>query len=471
MLFRIKSFSSLFLHPDYRWDSEYSCFEPHKNESLEYVPIGRVLASSQYGVSIEMNEEGKGTKIYRMDEIGNMLCDRHVSKYAQLDAVRINAYKLRDRDVLFNRTNSQAFVGRTGLYKRHSNEDHVFASYLVRLNPDPKTISPEYLTAFLNTTYGILDVKRRARISINQSNVNAEELKRVEIPLVSKELQARITSSFDSAFSRVQSSEAKHAEAQDILLEELGLADWRPKQRLAFVTNFSEVRRAGRMDADYFQPKYEDIVNAIKSYPGGWDTLGNLVTMQKSIEVGSKEYLTEGIPFVRVSNLSPFEMTEEKYISENLYEQIKENQPRQEEILFTKDATPGIAYYLRDEPQRMIPSGGVLRLKTKADRMDGEFLTLALNSMITKEQATRDAGGSVIRHWRPDQIARVVVPIPPKEVQARIQEKVVESAVLRQESKRLLECAKRSVEIAIEQDEETALKWLNKKTGEARIHA
>ena len=52
------------------------------------------------------------------------------------------------------------------------------------------------MTAFLNTKYGMLDVKRRARISINQSNVNAEELKRVEIPLVSGEFATKGNPSF-----------------------------------------------------------------------------------------------------------------------------------------------------------------------------------------------------------------------------------------------------------------------------------
>ena len=47
------------------------------------------------------------------------------------------------------------------------------------------------------------------------------------------------------------------------------------------------------------------------------------MTIKKCVEVGSKEYLGEGIPFVRVSNLSPFEITEEKYISEALYADIK----------------------------------------------------------------------------------------------------------------------------------------------------
>ena len=35
----------------------------------------------------------------------------------------------------------------------------VFASYLVRFNTDNTIILPEYLTVFLNTQYGQLDIK------------------------------------------------------------------------------------------------------------------------------------------------------------------------------------------------------------------------------------------------------------------------------------------------------------------------
>lgn len=59
------------------------------------------------------------------------------------------------------------FVGRTGIFRKFSDEAIVFASYLVRINPDPEIITPECLTAFLNTKYGVLDVKRRARISMS----------------------------------------------------------------------------------------------------------------------------------------------------------------------------------------------------------------------------------------------------------------------------------------------------------------
>ena len=253
MQFKIRKLSHLSWHPDFRWDSQYLSCEPYKNKNLQYTPIGDILTSSQYGVSIEMNEDNIGTKIYRMNEISNMLCDRNILKHAELNDNQIASYKLKDRDVLFNRTNSRAFVGRTGIFKKFSDEEVVFASYLVRINPDPEIVTPEYLTAFLNTKYGIIDIKRRARHSVNQSNVNLEEVKRIEIPLLCNQLQNDITSSFNNAVDSIQASEAVYNEVQTLLLAELGLSDSQPEQQLTFVKNFSETQAAGRIDADYFQ--------------------------------------------------------------------------------------------------------------------------------------------------------------------------------------------------------------------------
>ncbi len=200
--------------------------------------------------------------------------------------------------------------------------------------------------------------------------------------------------------------------------------------------------------------------------------LGNLVRIKKGVEVGSGEYLDEGIPFVRVSNISPFEITEEKYISEQLYsdltagkqdvpfEKSKNHQPQQGEILFSKDGSPGIAYYLKERPQKIVVSGGILRLKSKTDKVSNEYLTLVLNSITTQEQIRRDVGGSVILHWRPEQVKGTSIPILPEAKQLGIQRKMTEFFNLRKQSKQLLENAKRAVEMAIEQDENKAIRWL-----------
>ncbi len=343
MQYSVVTYKKLNDHDDWRWDGEFLCFEPRYNKSYVYKPIGDILKFSQYGISIDMNEEGNGNKIYRMNEISNMFCDRLVNKYADISKEQVKKFKLKDNDVLFNRTNSQVFVGRTGIFKKFSDDEIVFASYLIRVRPNEDEILPDYLTAFLNTKYGVQDAKRRARISINQSNINAEELKRVKIPILPIALQKKIRDIFNQSFSLVNKSESLYSQAEQVLLSEFGLINWKPKHRLSFVKRYTDTKTADRIDAEYFQPMYEKIVKAITSTKDH-ACLGDLVSIKKCIEPGSEAYQETGILFLRVSNLSKFGIKDsnQQYLSEELYRTLKQHQPEKGEILLSKDATPGI---------------------------------------------------------------------------------------------------------------------------------
>ena len=110
----------------------------------------------------------------------------------------------------------------------------------------------------------------------------------------------------------------------------------------------------------------------------------------------------------------------------------------------------------------MIVSGGILRLKSTTDRVVNEYLTLVLNSVLVQEQVKRDVGGSIILHWRPNQVKGTVIPILALEKQQEIQQKIMESFDLRKQSQQLLEYATRAIEMAIEEDEIQAIKWLEK---------
>ncbi len=357
-------------------------------------------------------------------------------------------------------------VGRAALVQKEDLPANINQNIaLIRLK---NTYSPEFLSAYLNSAIGKLAVWYLSR-QTEQINLNCREIEKVLVPDISLEFIQAIKNVHKEAMKCEHNSRHVFLYAQTLLLTELGLSDWQSRHQLTFVKNYSDTKQSNRIDAEYYQPKYEEIIKVIKSYIGGWDTLGNLVNIEKCVEVGSGEYLDEGIPFVRVSNLSPLEITKEKYISEKLYTEIKKHQPRKGEILFSKDATPGIAYYLNEQPQKMIPSGGILRLENKTNKVNNEYLTLVLNSILTKEQVNRDVGGSVILHWRPDQVKETVIPIFTEDKQTQIQQKIIESFDLRKQSRHLLECAKRAVEIAIEDDEQTAIKWLEAETKEIQI--
>jgi len=344
--------------------------------------------------------------------------------------------------------NAVAFLKKSGI---------VGSSGLAILRPN--NIEAEYLFVFYKTNYFINCLMRTDKASMYPA-VSSRDVLDTYLFVPSKSFRLGIVETVRNSISALDKAKQIYTEAETLLLAEIGISSWSPKQHLTFVKSFSEAQHAKRIDSDYFQPKYDDLTNTIKNYPNGWDTLENLVDMKKGIEVGSREYLNSGIPFIRVSNLSSFEITEEKYISEQLYAELEYHQPKRGEILLSKDATPGIAYHLCEPPRKMIPSSGILRLQRKNDRINNVYLTLVLNSILTREQINRDVGGSVILHWRPEHVRKTLIPILSGAKQIQIQQKVAESFNLRKRSKHLLQHAKRGVEIAIEQDEQTAISWL-----------
>jgi type I restriction enzyme M protein len=182
-------------------------------------------------------------------------------KFAKISELDRDAFKLQDKDVLFNRTNSFEWVGRTGLFKNSSSEDFVFASYLIRVRTNEAKILPEYLVSFLNSSLGIWDVKRRARISINQSNVNAQELSAVKIPLLSLSFQNRLRLLFNIAHQNRLKSYEIYQRAEDLLLSELHLKDWQPTEETIAVKSFAESYLVSdRLDAEYYEPKQQKVM-------------------------------------------------------------------------------------------------------------------------------------------------------------------------------------------------------------------
>lgn len=325
-------------------------------------------------------------------------------------------------------------------------------------------INSAYLYIFLNTKHGKNVIQRRVTGAVPLS-IDKESVREVLVPLFSDKFMNLIGEIVLKSIKFDNETKSLYSRSEEFILKELGLLAWRPKHNLWNIKNFSEIQEAQRIDAEYYQPKFEAIINAVQDYSNGWDKLNDIVSIKKCVEVGSEAYTEEGIPFVRVSNLSKFEINEnnQQYISEESYKELAENfLPKKGEILLSKDGTAGIAYYLNDEPKKMIPSGGILRLKVKNKEYLPEYVTLVLNSLIVQEQIERVSSGALIKHWLIDQINDTVIPKLEIGKQKEIVAKIQESFKCREQSKQLLEIAKLGVERAIEENEEIATNWINK---------
>ena len=203
-----KSLSKIMRNKDSRVDSQFWTTEIVKNDNYSYDKIGNLIKGSQYGISVDMNTDGKGYPIFRMNELHDMLMDLSTEKYADITPVEYQNFSLNDGDVLFNRTNSYEWVGRTAVYYKNNETPFTYASYLVKFVPDTDRLLPEYLATYLSSKNGVLAIKSRARQSVNQTNVNPEEVKEIEIPLLSMSFQKVLKSCFVKAnSSRIQADD------------------------------------------------------------------------------------------------------------------------------------------------------------------------------------------------------------------------------------------------------------------------
>lgn len=322
--------------------------------------------------------------------------------------------------------------------------------FMLRLEP---SFDPIFVYIFLISKYGKALVNQRITGTVPTS-IDKESVRGILIPIPPSEaVVEQVRSLTGEHLTAIQESRDLYQQAEDLLLEELGLSSFakamEDEKDLSWVVNLSDVKSANRVDAEYFQPKYQKLVEQIEK--NNAKILGDLVSMKKGFEPGSEAYQEEGKLFIRVSSLSKFgiEDKDQKYLSKDLYQSLKKDfEPQVDEVLLTKDATPGITYVVKESIEGII-SGGILRLKVK-EGIAQEYLALCINSIIGKWQAERDAGGSVIAHWKPEQIKNLLIPVLPKSTQQKIAELVRKSHEARKKSKELLEEAKRKVEDMIE---------------------
>jgi len=339
-------------------------------------------------------------------------------------------------------------IGDVGIVKFHIDKCNLTENCIKIV--ELENIIPEYLYAFLNSKYGQNQIIRE-KVGTAQPKLAIERIRKFMIPIPSNNFQLKIQEIIKSAHEKLKNSKSLYSQAEEILLTELGLKDWQPTEETKSVRSFKDsFLTSGRLDAEYYQPKYEEIIEKIKDYQ--LKTIDDVVNIRKSIEPGSNAYEDNGIPFIRISDLSKYEITEtEIFLNPEIYND-EELRPKKDTILLTKDGTLGIAFKVEKDLE-IITSGAILHLTIKEKNILPDYLTLILNSIIVQLQAEQDTGGSIIQHWRVEEIKKVIIPILPLDIQQTISQKIQESFKLRKESKDLLELAKTMVEEAIEKEE------------------
>ena len=155
--------------------------------------VESICHSLKYGTA-KKSEKAGSVVVIRMGNLQQGEIDWTDLAYTT-DIDDIEKYRLEPGDVLFNRTNSAALVGKTSIYR--GEYPAIYAGYLIKLDYNHDVITGDYLNYALNTQ----DAKEYCNVvktdGVNQSNINAKKIGAYVFPVPSIKEQNKIVELLD----------------------------------------------------------------------------------------------------------------------------------------------------------------------------------------------------------------------------------------------------------------------------------
>lgn len=241
-------------------------------------------------------------------------------------------------------------------------------------------------------------------------------------------------------------------------MKEIGFHEWVPNTTSIASQKSSTVFNAKRFDAEFYQSKYKSIEQKIHSYRKGSCNIAekfHLIKDNNLKNIKSSNYIEIGD--INIENGD--------YIFSNLLvKELPANAkitPHIGDILVSKvRPNRGAVAIINDKINNLIVSGAFSVLREKSN-FKKESLFVLLRTDIYKDLLLKWNVGTSYPVIKDEDIMNLPIPLIDNKIQEEISLLIQNSFQLRKESDNLLELVKKAVEVAIEQEEEEAMKLLN----------
>lgn len=404
----------------------------------------------QYGTSEFLNKEKNGYPILRLNEFETYFI-KEPAKYCDIiSQQQFEDLKLHKGDVLVCRTNGNPdLVGRAAVIMEEC--DYAFASYLFRVNVSDE-ITPEYFVAYLQSKYGRLEIDKNS-MKGNQTNFSPAKLKDIKLPIFSRGFCEKITYKFKSSYELLKISKYYYYKA-DKLLKDKFCNELNLKKSISIKTLSDSFNISGRLDAEYYQPKYEEIEKQICTTN----------TVCSSCNIFDKNFMPEDEEIYQYIELANVNLmgeisTPDKICGKDLPSRARRLVKTGQVIISSIEGSLQSCALITEEFNNAVCSTGFYVLDS--EEYNPETLLVLFKSEPIQALLKKRCSGTILTAISKDELEKMPLPELDEITQKEIAEKVQESFRLRKKSKKLLDAAVKAVEIAIETDEKTALAWLD----------
>ncbi|MBN2747685.1 MAG: restriction endonuclease subunit S [Bacteroidales bacterium] len=455
----IKNLSEVrFDNPTFRYDSEYF--------KKEYLKIFSTLFKNDCEKMSNLSSWVTQGPNPVFDENGEIPCltGRNINKgtvnYNNPDFVNsleyesLKRFQLKKGDTLIT-LKGKGSIGKIGYVT--DGKKAIFSRNIGVIRP--KGIDTGFVNAFILSSFGKKILERGETGGTGQSTLTTEYLKNIDIPRF--KIEERIGNLVRLSEQVLRNSQETYNQAETLLIETLKLKAFQPSKEPVNIKNFSEsFGNSGRLDAEYYQVKYEELIKLLKK--NDYSRLCEIAKTRRGTFVPETFYAPIGKrPYLRGADISSNFITTYSTVYIDSYDVKEREKVIDGDVVFSLIGSVGTAALVTKEYEGSVISNnlGVLRITDKSIKPIYLHLYLTnkiVGGLLFAQQEMRTAQPKI----SDNNIYDFPIPLISIEKQLEIEKLVEESFQLKKQSEHLLEVAKTAVEMAIEQNEETAMKFI-----------
>ncbi len=354
--------------------------------------------------------------------------------------------QLKKGDVLLNIVG--ASIGRACVYDKDEEANINQAVCLIR----PKKINSYWLAHLLNSSI-YQNVFTQSKSGSSRDNIDLYQVRELEIPIHSKELQNTIAEKLNNAYDLKKSREEQANDivkgVDEIIAQKIGFEFPKVEVKNTFAIRVSAFE--SRLDPHFYLPNFKELLDNIRKTK--YAQLENLVEFSKETW-NQKDGFENEFPYIEISeidlssgkinNVSLVPIAEAPSRAKMV---VREN----DIIISTTRPNRGAISLIEKDKDGFIASTGfaILRnLKTKD--ISKEYLFYMLRTQICLLQILQRSSGGSYPAITAEELKNIYIPIPSKEIQQEIVKDIkafiTQAEQLKENAKTEFEKAKQEIE-------------------------
>jgi len=294
----------------------------------------------------------------------------------------------------------------------------------------------------------------RIKRPVGRANINLDEIRDIKIILPSLEIQNKIVSIMEHAYKEQKNKGEEISEfldsINDYVLDELGIKLPELKDKMTY-TVYADKVKENRINAYYYQPKFEEIEEAVKKGKFEVKSLKHFITKIHYGASVKNEYVDEGIPLLRILNLKPnkFDLRNVVKLPESMKKDLGNAFVKEGDLLISRSGTVGLVSVVPKDAGGF--AFGSFMIKFCLDeKINKYYVSVWLNTKLQNLLIERDKIGAIQGNITIGTIEDFKIPLPPLSIQNKmadeVKKRIQKAEQLQKEAKEDLEKAKQEVE-------------------------